>query len=239
MFIPKCIKNNKQADCYPGEEGVDKPETPKEKGENNPNVTFHNYLEMLSTSASNDLISSGDKTGIWGSDLEIWAAAALYHIDIRVFILNSNGSLVNTEGTLYTYQEAARKFPNGQTYHQDSFQGEIKIAWLPIQGKAAHYISIRKLDTCRQFNLDVYGNVNQMVGEDLVYRVGNNFKPDTGTFTLLETPEKTTVQDNNQAFCYFTHPFEHQVFPKKIYYYGKLVGEESTGFIGFQFNSGL
>ena len=42
--------------------------------------------------------------------------------------------------------------------------------------------------------------------------------------------------NSNQDFCYFTNLVDDQAFPKKIYYYGKLVGEESTGFMGFQFN---
>ena len=203
---------------------------PKDDNEN-----FLKYIDLLKNSCVADNLEKGVKTGIWGGQIEIWAAAALYNINIRVFTLDVNGNLDNSDGELYTAEVAREKFPQGKVYNEDSLQGEINIAWLSLEGSSAHYISLREGQDCLKYLITSNGSVKRHVSESVILKVGENFDPNSGKFNIYEEAQVDNNSTNNDTMiCYFTLP-QDQSQPKNVYYFGKQIGTISGKNSGISF----
>ena len=211
------------------------PEHYRPELEEGDDTNFNRYIDILKESAVADNLLDGNKTGIWGGQIEIWAAAALYNVNIRVFTLDAYGKIDNINGILYSADSAHEKFPQGNIYNPSSLQGEIKIAWLSLQGTSAHYITLRNDECCLKYLINKSGDVKRYISDSVIIKVGENFNSNFGTFSTLMEPEVSGDSiSEDLALCYFTLPSDTSE-PKNVYYFGNRIGLQTGDEVGVRF----
>ena len=189
---------------------------------------FTTYTEMVKTSGSGYDLSEGEQRGIWGSEIELQAAAALYNVDIRLFVMDQNGRLQSPEGTYYLASDARKRFPHGKSYAAET-QEIISLAWIQYSQSSAHYVSTRPIDKQLLLLVGQDGSVKRSQGEVLLL-VGTDFNPETGRFNLLTESSVTEASPDprDQEVSMWYHKND-------VYYQGDKIGSRSDTTSGIQF----
>ena len=198
---------------------------------------FLEYVNLVKTSADQEDLSQEDdkRNGIWGSEIEIQAACALYNIDIRRFGIHGNGEFESEQGMYYRAVDIRSRLNRGKSY-SSGLQGEITIV-LANYGDAEigisnHYISTRPVHSELHLLVSPDNSVKRVVTDSkVVLAIGRDWQSEEGTFLALpESDVKESTHNSADTSVY--------LFSKgdQVYYNGKRVGNVSTNSIGVEFN---
>ena len=174
---------------------------------------WESYLVSLEKSASGDGIGPGEHTGIWGGYLELWAAAALYGVNIDLTTINRDGT-VTTD--LLTAEEARKKMPRDPASHHTEYPEKpptIHIAWISLQGTSAHYITLREKRTRKQFYVDDIGHVFYRPPANEEVLIGEGFNWKTGEFNILQEKVSQPITEYCTPVSYSTESSVSEGFP--------------------------
>jgi hypothetical protein len=191
---------------------------------------FREYITLVRNSADNEDLGVGERRGIWGSEIEIQAACALYYIDIRRFGIDSSGKLESDDGMYYRAIDVRERFVKGKSY-SSSLQGVITICWASYGENSAHYLSTRPLESELPLVISPDGTVKRHIpDQQTLLVIGTDFQFDSGHFhPLSEKDVHSSVEnkvDRGVSFWYRD---------SDVYYLGKKIGIRSESAVGIVF----
>ena len=189
------------------------------------------YLDLIQKSASSDTLSNPeDRRGIWGGDLEIWMAVALYGINIRKWVIGPTGMVRESE--TYRMEDARSVITEGYTVDPTEPTPTIDIVWVSLgSDNMAHFISTRPKSSQLRFQVDTDGNVRKFIGEECssesgdTLPIGTEFQPQSGHYIPIETsPDETVTTSCSGLSDDGWENVEYYRQDEQVYYRGCYVG---------------